>query len=86
MHKGVALALLAAALFGAGTPFAKLLAGSVPPVMLAGLLYLGSGCGLAVCYLLRRRGGASGSARSQRRTCHGSRRPSSPAAWRGPCC
>ena len=46
MHKGVASALLAAALFGASTPFAKMLVGGISPVMLAGLLYFGSGIGL----------------------------------------
>ncbi len=40
------LALAAAALFGASTPLAKLLLGEVPPIGLAGLLYLGSGLGL----------------------------------------
>ncbi len=44
MTSGVGFALAAAALFGASTPFAKLLVGSVEPVLLAGLLYLGSGC------------------------------------------
>jgi len=39
-------ALAAAALFGASTPFAKLLLGELPPLGLAGLLYLGSGLGL----------------------------------------
>ena len=39
-------ALAAAALFGASTPFAKLLLGDLPPLGLAGLLYLGSGLGL----------------------------------------
>jgi drug/metabolite transporter (DMT)-like permease len=53
MHKGVLYALLAAALFGASTPFAKSLVGQVEPVMLAGLLYLGSGLGLFVYYVLR---------------------------------
>ena len=43
MNRSVIHALLAAALFGASTPFAKLLVGSLPPVLLAGLLYLGSG-------------------------------------------
>ena len=38
-------ALLAAALFGASTPFAKLLVGEMSPWLLAGLLYLGSGLG-----------------------------------------
>jgi len=40
------LALLAAALFGASTPLAKLLLQDISPLMLAGLLYLGSGTGL----------------------------------------
>jgi len=47
-HQGVAAALLAAILFGAGTPLAKLLLHSVSPWLLAGLLYLGSGSGLAL--------------------------------------
>lgn len=51
---GVASALAAAALFGASTPMAKLLVGDVPPVLLAGLLYLGSGVGLLGWYLFRR--------------------------------
>ncbi|HEY0296424.1 MAG TPA: DMT family transporter [Bordetella sp.] len=41
-------ALLAAALFGATTPVAKSLLGTMSPFMLAGLFYLGSGLGLAV--------------------------------------
>ena len=49
-------ALLAAALFGASTPFAKLLVGEMSPWLLAGLLYLGSGLGLAVARLVRDRG------------------------------
>ncbi|MFY9512616.1 MAG: DMT family transporter [Rubrivivax sp.] len=47
-------ALAAALLFGASTPFAKLLVGDVPPFLLAGLLYLGSGLGLGLLLLLRR--------------------------------
>jgi drug/metabolite transporter (DMT)-like permease len=43
---GAALALLSAALFGASTPLAKGLLQDVDPLMLAGLLYLGSGAGL----------------------------------------
>lgn len=45
---GVPLALASAALFGASTPFAKLLLGSADPQLLAGLLYLGAGVGLAI--------------------------------------
>jgi len=48
------LALAAAALFGASTPFAKLLLGELPPLGLAGLLYLGSGVGLLAVMVLRR--------------------------------
>lgn len=44
---GVPAALGAAFLFGASTPFAKALLTSVGPWLLAGLLYLGSGLGLA---------------------------------------
>lgn len=40
------LALGSAALFGASTPFAKLLLGAIDPWLLAGLLYIGSGLGL----------------------------------------
>lgn len=45
---GVAAALGAAVLFGAGTPLAKLLLQSVNPWLLAGLLYLGSGLGMTL--------------------------------------
>lgn len=46
-------ALAAALLFGASTPLAKLLVGDVPPLLLAGLLYLGSGLGLGALLLAR---------------------------------
>jgi drug/metabolite transporter (DMT)-like permease len=52
----IAAALAAALLFGASTPFAKLLAAQIPPVLLAGLLYLGSGLGLGLVRTLRDRG------------------------------
>jgi drug/metabolite transporter (DMT)-like permease len=42
----ILVALASAALFGLSTPLAKLLLAEVPPVALAGLLYLGSGIGL----------------------------------------
>lgn len=51
---GVGMAILAAILFGGSTPFAKLLLGRTPPVLLAGLLYLGSGLGLTLLYRGRR--------------------------------
>jgi drug/metabolite transporter (DMT)-like permease len=45
----------AALLFGIGTPFAKLLLGPVDPWLSAGLLYLGSGLGLALVQVWRQR-------------------------------
>ena len=56
MNRNVLFALLAAALFGASTPFAKQLVGDISPVLLAGLLYLGSGLGLTTIRLVRDRG------------------------------
>lgn len=53
MYKGVLYALLAAVMFGASTPFSKTLVGQVAPLTLAGLLYLGSGLGLLVWFLIR---------------------------------
>ena len=55
-HNGVVLALAAAFLFGASTPFAKMLVGGISPVLLAGILYLGSGAGLGLVALFRRAG------------------------------
>ncbi len=46
-------ALTAALLFGASTPLAKVLVGDVSPLLLAGLLYLGSGIGLGLLLLAR---------------------------------
>lgn len=53
MNRNTIYALLAAALFGASTPFAKQLLGGIHPVLLAALLYLGSGLGLGVIRLIR---------------------------------
>ena len=47
LGSGPLLALGSAFLFGASTPIAKLLLGVTDPLLLAGLLYLGSGIGLA---------------------------------------
>jgi hypothetical protein len=71
--KGIAFAVAAAGLFGASTPFAKLLVGSVDPWMLAGLLYLGSGLGLAAWQL--------GSAIVRRRPVAALEVPRSEALW-----
>lgn len=51
---GIAAALGAAFLFGISTPLAKWLLVSIHPWLLAGLLYLGSGVGLALYRLLSR--------------------------------
>ena len=66
MNIGVLYALLSAVLFGISTPLAKLLVGQIAPLMLAGLLYLGSGIGLLLWFLLRRRDAPSSSARLTR--------------------
>jgi drug/metabolite transporter (DMT)-like permease len=54
MKIGIIFALLAAILFGASTPFAKLLIDQITPIALAGLLYTGSGLGLLTWMLLRK--------------------------------
>ena len=54
-RRGVGVALAAAALFGASTPFAKLLLEGTSPQLLAGLLYLGSGAGLLLVWARGRR-------------------------------
>lgn len=53
---GVIVALLSALLFGITTPVAKQLVAGMSPLMLAGLLYLGSGLGLTVLRALQDRG------------------------------
>ena len=53
MQPGIALAIASAVLFGASTPLTKLLLGVVDPWLMAGLLYIGAGLGLAVIHLLR---------------------------------
>jgi drug/metabolite transporter (DMT)-like permease len=63
LKRGAYLALISAALFGASTPFAKLLLGrGADPWLLAGLLYLGSGLGLGTAWLFRRRSVATAEA------------------------
>ena len=54
LSRGPLYGLAAAALFGVSTPLAKLLLGEIPPVLLAGLLYLGSGLGLTLWRAARR--------------------------------
>jgi drug/metabolite transporter (DMT)-like permease len=65
MVKGVLYALLAALLFGASTPLAKVLLPQVAPVLMAELLYLGSGVGLAGYWLVRDRRNTAGQQEAQ---------------------
>ena len=61
LSTGPALALGSAVLFGASTPFAKLFGEDVNAWLLAGLLYLGSGIGLALWHVATRTIGARSS-------------------------
>lgn len=54
-NRGVQMAFAAAILFGASTPFGKLLLARTTPQLLAGLLYLGSGIGLGALWVWKRR-------------------------------
>ena len=53
MSMGILAAILAALLFGISTPLAKLLLDGVQPMMLAGILYAGSGFGLLAALVVR---------------------------------
>ena len=57
VRRGGLLAIAAAVLFGLSTPAAKAIVGNVHPLLLAGLLYLGSGLGLGITILFRHRHG-----------------------------
>jgi drug/metabolite transporter (DMT)-like permease len=50
---GPLFAVAAAILFGLSSPMAKVLIGSIDPWLLAGLLYLGSGFGMAIIQVAR---------------------------------
>ena len=51
---GIVYALASAVLFGISAPLAKILLGEISPWLLAGLLYLGSGLGLALVRVFHR--------------------------------
>jgi drug/metabolite transporter (DMT)-like permease len=59
IRRGGLLAIGAALLFGLSTPAAKAIVGNVNPLLLAGLLYLGSGIGLGILILFGQRHGVS---------------------------
>lgn len=52
--RGIALAILAAALYALNSPFSKLLLSYLPPTLMAGFLYLGAGIGMVFIALLGR--------------------------------
>jgi drug/metabolite transporter (DMT)-like permease len=58
MNRGVLYGVASAALFGVSTPLAKLLVGSMAPLWLAALLYLGAGGGLLGVLAVRRAAGS----------------------------
>jgi drug/metabolite transporter (DMT)-like permease len=60
IDRGIVAALSAAVLFGLSTPIAKTLIGGMSPLLLAGLLYSGSGIGLALILIIRAMTGARG--------------------------
>ena len=70
-YSGPLLALASAALFGASMPVAKLLLGAIDPLMLAGLLYLGSGVGLGIIGLSARLSGTAAEAPLRRHDLRG---------------
>lgn len=51
---GIALAVLAAALYAVNSPFSKLLLDHMPPTLMAGFLYIGAGIGMVFIALLQR--------------------------------
>ena len=57
VDSAIVAVVVSASLFGASTPLARALVGSLDPLWLAGALYAGSGLGLS-CYLLLRPGAA----------------------------
>lgn len=57
IRRGGLLAIAAAVLFGLSTPAAKAIVGNLHPLLLAGLLYLGSGIGLGIIIALGQRHG-----------------------------
>lgn len=54
MKKGIAFALLAAALYALNAPLSKILLAYMPPTLMAGFLYIGAGAGMLVIALARR--------------------------------
>ena len=54
MKKGIAFAILAAALYAINAPFSKILLDCIPPTLMAGFLYVGAGIGMIIIALVRK--------------------------------
>ena len=54
IKKGIAFAILAAALYSINAPFSKILLEFIPPTLMAGFLYVGAGIGIAFIALIRK--------------------------------
>ena len=54
MKKGIAFAILAAALYAVNAPFSKILLDCIPPTLMAGFLYVGAGIGMIIIALVRK--------------------------------
>lgn len=53
IHKAIGMALLAALLYGISAPLSKILLFEIPPKLMAGLLYLGAGLGMAIFSIIQ---------------------------------
>lgn len=54
IKKGIAFAILAAALYSINAPFSKILLEFIPPTLMAGFLYVGAGIGIAFIAFIRK--------------------------------
>lgn len=54
VKKGIAFAILAAALYALNAPFSKILLDFMPPTLMAGFLYIGAGTGMIIIAFLRK--------------------------------
>lgn len=54
IRKGIAFAILAAALYAVNAPFSKILLAYMPSTLMAGFLYIGAGLGMGILALIRK--------------------------------
>lgn len=54
IKKGIAFAILAAALYAINAPFSKILLDFIPPTLMAGFLYVGAGIGMIFIAFIRK--------------------------------